>query len=168
VANNLNDISKNNPDIVVELVGKWMGKNTDTDKLVKHACRSLLKKARPEILDMFGLVEPNHLSVDDFRIQESVNVGDRLSFLFTLKSKQGRLGKLRIEYAIDFMKKDGRLSRKLFKISESNCSVQKKTIRKEHSFRIISTRKYYKGVHGFVLIVNGKELLSANFELRDR
>lgn len=165
VANNLNDISKDNPDILINVVKKWMGKSADTDRLVKHACRSLLKQANPEILDIFGLVEPDHVSVDELNIQKSVCMGESLTFLFTLKTQQSELGKLRIEYAIDFMKKNGKLSRKLFKISELNCSAQKKTVKKEHSFRNISTRKYYAGVHGFAVIVNGKELLSANFEL---
>lgn len=42
VANNLNDISKDNPNICIDICSLWIGNNTNTDKLVKHACRSLV------------------------------------------------------------------------------------------------------------------------------
>ena len=42
VANNLNDISKDNPNFVIEIAKKWKGLDLgpETDKLVKHACRT--------------------------------------------------------------------------------------------------------------------------------
>ncbi len=43
VANHLNDISKDNPEIALDVCGKWYGKAEHTDKIVKHACRTLLK-----------------------------------------------------------------------------------------------------------------------------
>lgn len=41
VANNLNDISKTHPDLVIRLAKQWQGKNKETDWIVKHACRTL-------------------------------------------------------------------------------------------------------------------------------
>lgn len=165
VANNLNDISKDNPRVLVDIANRWLGKNTDTDRLVKHACRSLLKQANPEILDLFGFVKPSHVSVEGLKIQESVTMGENLEFSFSLKTDQRKLGKLRIEYAVDFMKKNGKLSRKLFKISESINSTQEKVITKPHSFKNISTRKYYAGIHGIAVIINGQELANGTFVL---
>ena len=43
-ANNLNDISKDHPDSVFDRSKQWPGKSKDTDRLVKHACCSLLKQ----------------------------------------------------------------------------------------------------------------------------
>ena len=37
VANNLNDISKDHPELSLEIAKKWQGKSKETDKLVKHA-----------------------------------------------------------------------------------------------------------------------------------
>lgn len=48
VANNLNDISKDNPDVVINIVKEWFGDNNETDRVVKHACRTLLKMVIPE------------------------------------------------------------------------------------------------------------------------
>lgn len=44
VANNLNDISKTHPDLVISIAKDWYGKNKSTNWIVKHGCRTLLKK----------------------------------------------------------------------------------------------------------------------------
>jgi 3-methyladenine DNA glycosylase AlkC len=51
VANNLNDISKDNPHVVLAIAKKWQGFNPQTDAVRKHACRTLLKQGHTEILD---------------------------------------------------------------------------------------------------------------------
>jgi len=164
VANNLNDISKDNPDVVLELARRWLGDTPERDRLVKHACRTLLKQGQPEILKLFGFSNPGHIQVCDFVVQKSVKMGGDLPFSFTLQSTRP-LGKLRIEYAIDFMKKNGKPARKIFKISESENAGKEKLLRKSYSFREISTRKYYVGQHGIAVFVNGVEMANGFFGL---
>ncbi len=165
VANNLNDISKDHPEIVMGLSEQWLGENENRDKLVKHACRTLLKQGNGRVLQMFGFLDPNHIEITNFNVQESVTIGEKFEFSFQLATSEKSLGKVRIEYAIGFMKKNGRLSRKVFQISESNCLQQEKKITKKHSLRLISTRKYYPGTHNLVLIVNGHDFASSNFSV---
>jgi len=165
VANNLNDISKDNPEIVIAIAKDWLGKAPEIDWVVKHACRSLLKQGEPELMAVFGFEEPGHIRIRDFTVQDSVGIGEKLKFSFKLQTQQESLGKLRIEYAIDFMKNNGLQKRKIFKISESDNSSQQKEITREHSFRLISTRKYYPGTHGIAVIINGHELLGGEFQL---
>jgi hypothetical protein len=133
--------------------------------LIKHACRSLLKQGETEVLQLFGLTEPNHIKIINFQVQESVQIGNKLAFSFFLTTPKSKLGLLRIEYAIYFLRLNGQQSRKVFKISESDFSIKTKEINKYHSFKIISTRKYYSGIHGLSIIINGKELAKNNFEL---
>jgi 3-methyladenine DNA glycosylase AlkC len=167
VANNLNDISKDNPQLVFEIAKRWSGKSSETDKLIKHACRSLLKSGDPEIMAFFGFPCARHIIVDSFQVQDHVEIGGEMVFSFNLKSNQSKLGKLRIEYAIDFMKKNGRQSRKLFKLSESDNLTSGKSVTRKHSFKKISTRKYYCGQHDVAIIVNGIELAKKDFVLAD-
>ena len=54
VANNLNDIAKDNPAIALQTARKWQGKSPLTDWIVKHGCRTLLKKGTPKILNARG------------------------------------------------------------------------------------------------------------------
>jgi 3-methyladenine DNA glycosylase AlkC len=168
VANNLNDISKDNPKIVIGVAKKWLGNNQQTDWIIKHACRTLLKQGQPEIMKLFGFKKPEHIEVRNFITPKTVEMGGNLAFSFTLESHQEKLGKLRIEYAIDFVKKNGNQSRKSFKISESEVSGNNKIIIKSHSFRKISTRKYYTGNHGIGIIVNGHELADMKFLLTEK
>jgi 3-methyladenine DNA glycosylase AlkC len=165
VANNLNDISKDHPARLLTIAQAWLGHNAKTDWIVKHACRSELKKGVPEVLHLFGLTAPEHIEITDFALQPEVRVGGELAFSFQLISSNRPLGRLRIEYAVDFLKSNGKQRRKVFKISESDyCDLQKK-ITRCHSFRVISTRKYYPGEHALALLVNGVELTNGRFTL---
>ena len=168
VANNLNDISKDSPQILIEIAKKWLRKNSETDWLVKHACRTLLKKGKPEIMKIFGFEKPNHISIEGFKVQMAVNLGDRLKFSFHLKTQKNQLGKLRIEYQIDFMKNSRKQAGKVFKISEFNYSEKRKEITKEHDFKFITTRKYYTGNHGIRILVNGFELIQDQFVVKEK
>jgi len=168
VANNLNDISKDNPQLVIEVARNWLGDNRKLDWVVKHACRTLLKQGQPEIMELFGFAKPDHIKIKEFVAQPSVEIGDNLDFSFTLETQHKKLGKLRIEYVIDFVKKNGNLSRKIFKISESDTKNNSKTVTKSHSFKKISTRKYYAGNHVISIIVNGHEMASTEFLLNEK
>ena len=50
VANNLNDILKDNYDTGIEVLKKWSEtRNTDTQWIIKHAIRNEIKKGNPEV-----------------------------------------------------------------------------------------------------------------------
>jgi hypothetical protein len=66
------------------------------------------------------------------------------------------------------MKKNGTHSRKIFKLSESQNSAKEKEINKSHSFKKISTRTHYVGIHGLAVIVNGYELSCMKFQLNEK
>ena len=66
VANNLNDISKDNPQIVRDITLKWIGIDKNRDWILKHGCRTLLKSADIQILNMFGFKENKNLVIDNF------------------------------------------------------------------------------------------------------
>ncbi len=165
VANNLNDISKDNPQIVIEWAQQWLGKGRNTDRLIKHACRTLLKQGDPQTMALFGFTTPEYIKVSQFKVQPKVNLGNKLKFSFYIKNQKTRLGKCRIEFAIDFVKANGSLSRKVFKVSESDYAEKEKQVSKYFSFKKISTRKYYAGKHQLTVIVNGVDQTSRPFDL---
>lgn len=51
VANSLNDISKNHPDLIVGLAKDWYGKNEHTDWIVKHILLQI--QAQGSIIPVF-------------------------------------------------------------------------------------------------------------------
>jgi 3-methyladenine DNA glycosylase AlkC len=167
VANNLNDISKDHPELVIEIAKNWMGKFTETDWIVRHACRGLLKKGNKETLHLFGT--GNHIKclVQNLRSSsENLSMGEQLTFNFSLLLIEKKPAKLRVEYAVYFMKANGKPSRKIFKIAEAVYPPDKPVaFVRRHSFRDLTTRKHYSGLHTIAIVVNGNEGASVNLQL---
>ncbi len=165
VANNLNDISKTHPDLIVEIANDWYGKNPYTDWILKHGCRTLLKRGNREVLAIFGCDDNTSVSFNDFILKTtSIKIGDNINFSFSISSN--RFVNVRLEYAIDYMKFNNKISRKIFQISEITLKEnEKKMYSKKHSFADLSTRKHYPGIHSIAIIINGKMQEKLDFEL---
>lgn len=164
VANNINDISKDNPEIVTKLTKKWIGQNKNLDTVLKHGCRTLLKRSDKEVLKLFGFHEPTKINMSDFIYTETTSSQDNLDFGFTLYSDE-LLGVMRVEYALYFLRKNGIHNKKVFQIFNGELKTKKKTFSKSYSFKNISTRKYYKGIQKLSIIVNGVEFIQKEFTL---
>lgn len=165
VANNLNDISKTHPDLVATLAKEWHGENKNADWIIKHGCRTLLKKGNRDLLELFGFENNIPVDIQDFSLnKDTISLGEEISFSFTVSSKEAT--RVRLEYAIDFVKSGKKTSRKVFRISESSLKAnQVKSHTKTHSFVDMSTRKHYPGIHTITLIVNGTQRGTLQFEL---
>jgi 3-methyladenine DNA glycosylase AlkC/predicted GIY-YIG superfamily endonuclease len=167
VANNLNDISKDNPKIVLKIAKKWIGHSKERDKLVKHALRTLLKAGNSEAMKLFGFITPKDVIVKNISLLDKyINIGESGEFSYEFKMKTP--GKIRLEYAIDYLKKNGKHNRKVFKISENNYDEGIFSGSKKHSFKQMSTRKHYAGEHFISLIINGKEMKTTSFFLAEK
>jgi len=165
VSNNLNDISKDNPDVTLKIAKAWKGKNKNTDWIVKHACRTLLKGSNESALGLFGFGNPKSIQLLGLKVSKKVKMGGEIEFSFGLKSSRKNLGMLRIEYAIEFTRANGRTGKKVFKISEGDFKGSSKDVVKSYSFKPITTRRYYPGVHSISILINGKEMAKTQFNL---
>ncbi len=87
-----------------------------------------------------------------------MKIGDYLGFKFSIINQDDRAQLLRLEYGLYYMKNNGKLARKVFKISEREIESNKiYDIQRKQSFKIISTRKFHTGLHQVSIIVNGIE-----------
>lgn len=172
VANNLNDIAKDNPAIVLETAASWKGTSKDTDWIVRNGCRSLIRQAVPDALILFGYTAS---SVDepviDFALLKTdpaeLTIGGRCELRYELHIRQGGPVHLRIEYGIDFVKAGGRISRKLFLLSDKTVpGGLKLSGARTHRWADLTTRRHYPGDHRIVLLVNGKELAETFLKLK--
>ena len=165
VANHLNDISKDNPEIALEVCSRWYGQSENTDRIVKHACRTLLKGGDKRALQIFGYSDPSSMRVDNLRLEAAAfAIGGELRFSYDLHLEAE--GKVRLEYAITYVKARDKQSRKVFKQTENRYSPGAHSFKRNHSFADMSTRKHYHGTHLLEIIVNGEEKASAQFEVR--
>jgi 3-methyladenine DNA glycosylase AlkC len=158
VANNINDIAKDHPDVVMLLAKQWQGISKETDAIIKHGCRTLLKQGHREILKHYGL-DGSRAEISDLQIfSPQVKSGESLEFSFILRNLEPGPQNIRLEYGIYYLKSNGQLSKKVFKISEkvypANAVI---TVMRKQSFRLITTRVFYPGTHQLSIIVNGEE-----------
>ncbi|QMV42984.1 DNA alkylation repair protein [Cohnella cholangitidis] len=169
VANNLNDISKDHPEKVLAIAQAWIGACEETDWVVRHACRGMLKAARPEAMKLFGIVPQPEIKVLEWEAAPSaVRMGGTTEFRYALETPGGDPAKLRLELAVEFPRSTGKLYRKLFKLSEKTVAGGTRLQGgRSFSFADLSTRRHYPGIHRFALIVNGQEVASAGVSLYD-
>lgn len=167
VANNLNDISKDHPQKVIDLAKAWKGESKEVDWVIKHACRTLLKEGNQEVMQLFGFGSIDDISIENFQIiNKSVKIGEDVIFKFELHNQSSKKEKVRLEYGVHYLKKNGSLSRKVFKISEKLYEPGSVShIEKKQSFKLITTRKFHLGEHMISIIINGEEVEERTFEL---
>lgn len=162
VANNLNDIAKDHPSIVLETARRWKGVHPDTDWIIRHGCRTMVRKADPEIMDIFGYTEDAAsfvtsamLTVEPTRL----TIGEKCELQYALRVREGEQVRIRIEYGIEFVKAKGQTSRKLFLLSDKTVSGGTRlSAKRQHSWADLTTRRHYPGEHRIVLLVNGCEV----------
>ncbi len=173
VANNLNDIAKDHPDYVAEIAEKWLV-NADPNrmKLVKHACRTLLKQGHTKVMNAFGFApvdtRDTSLSIDT----SEVRMGEEVTFTFSLEAAKPSIKepetnrKLMIDYVVHHRKANGKTTPKVFKwknLTQTNGEALSFT--KAHSFKAVTTRIYYPGEHFIEVMVNGASAGKVSFEL---
>jgi 3-methyladenine DNA glycosylase AlkC len=160
VANHLNDISKNQPDVVLQIFKSWQKDNSErTDWIIRHGARTLLKQGNPEALSLLGTSSDTLFSIKDWCINKSdISLGEVINLSFSLKNEADQNAKFRIEYVIYFVKNNSALSKKIFQISEKSLDPQECiSLSKNHRFTDLTTRKHYEGVHKVGIVINGNE-----------
>jgi 3-methyladenine DNA glycosylase AlkC len=191
VANHLNDIAKNQPDLVADIAKRWLADTEcrvdkkahkeaceNRQRLVKHACRTLIKQGHEKTLLAFGYNKPEDILVDITLSKTLVNMGDSFTITVTLNNqsntqcnKQSNKQKskpqpLLMDYVIYHQKANGTLTPKVFKWKELVIKAGETiTLTKNHSIKEISTRKYYAGEHKCSVMLNGQELAITTFSL---
>lgn len=168
VANNLNDISKDHPEFVLDICEQWYGNSKNTDWIVKRACRTLLKAGNKRALLLFGFGDPGNIVLENLVFdKKTVTIGDDLKFTFEMRLETKEAYRIRLEYGVYFVKAKGKQTNKIFQIKEDNFEPGVHTISRKHSFKDRTTRKHYPGQHQISIIVNGVELVRADFKLEE-
>ncbi len=171
VANNLNDIAKDHPAIVLATARRWQGLHPHTDWIVRHGCRTLIRKADPEALALFGYAEPTGTTALTANasltaIPPVLAGGEQCELQYALAIRDGGPVHIRIEYGIDFVKARGHTARKLFLLSDKTVAGGTHlTGVRIHNWADLTTRRHYPGRHRITLLVNGQQVAYTEVEL---
>lgn len=168
VANSLNDIAKDHPELVADIASEWLkGASKYREKLVKHACRTLLKQGNQKALAAFGFAP---VAIEDARLsvnKKVLSMGEGITFSLTLSAPTGtQARKLMIDYVIHHQKANGKTSPKVFKWKTITLQPNEAVaLSKCHQFKPITTRVYHSGEHAIEVLVNGLAVAKVAFEL---
>ncbi len=168
VANSLNDISKNHPDLVIQTCQRWQ-KKASPERLwiIRHATRTLIKAGHPGSFALLGHTANPQLLPPQLQLdKKQLAVGESLSFNVTLHSSVQQPQSIVLDYAIHYVKANGQSSPKTFKLKSFTLAPgERLTISHTRSFKEITTRRYYPGDHTLELLINGSSAGKKQFLL---
>lgn len=167
VANHLNDIAKDHPALVAEWVETHLpNASADRRALLMHASRTLIKRGDARVLAAWGVGKAFKGSVSLALAPAQLSVGEQLEIQLDLLSTARATQRLVVDYAVHFKKADGQQTPKVFKgWSLELAAGERRTLVKRHSFKPVTTRRYYAGVQAIQILVNGAPVARAEFAL---
>lgn len=175
VANHLNDISKDHPALVIATLKRWKREAAlASDEalarvtwVIHRALRSEIKAGNAAALALIGAKKARSIRVQSIRLKPiTARVGERLEFSFEVVSRHPAPQKIVVDYRIHFMTARGRWSPKVFKLKTIELPPRQPVlIKKAHSLKPITTRKYYSGKHRIEFQVNGVCMGKADWRL---
>jgi 3-methyladenine DNA glycosylase AlkC len=160
VANNLNDIGKDHPDVLVRVAKAWM-KDAPPERewLVRHALRSAIKRGEPAALEVLGARKPSGIEVRATVLPKRASVGGTVDVRFEVANRSRKSQALVVDLAVYFQKASGEARPKVFKVRALTLEPgQVEEVGKRVSFAQLTTRKHYPGPHRFEAFVNGQGL----------
>ena len=168
VANNLNDIAKDHPDLVVEIAERWwVDADDNRRRLIRHGLRTLIKAGDPGALAVLGYGPDSPLAVRSVAVTpDTVAIGGKVSVVAALHNPTDTPLPGLIDLRVHFVKASGETSPKVFKGAEIEVAPgDTATVAKTISVKQHSTRTHYPGTHTIELLVNGDTRPGTSFEL---
>lgn len=169
VANHLNDLTKDRPEMVIELLQKWQREqpHEHLEWVIKHSLRTLIKAGHSGALALIGYGQTPSVAIENFQVAfGEMPLGQQQVFSFDLVSTSEKSQELLLDYTVFFMKANGQQKPKVFKFKTLCLAPQERlSLQKKHWFKHFSTRRLYAGVHSIQVQVNGQAKASIDFEL---
>jgi 3-methyladenine DNA glycosylase AlkC len=168
VANNLNDLGKVRPRLLIATCRSWLRDATPERRaLVEHALRSAVKRGAPDALRLLGYGEAASVSIERARVTpRRVPIGGRVSIELLIRSRARAAQELLVDLAVHFVKANGRTAPKIFKLKRLTLPPRGRVaLTASVSLAIHTTRKPRPGRHPVAVVVNGRSLPCGSFDV---
>jgi len=169
VANNLNDIARDHPDIAVVTCASWsVGASPQRQQLIRHALGGLFKQGSPGALAVLGARQGADAAIRNGGVELSIlAIGESMSLEFEVINTGQSAERFVIDYRVHFVKANSTTSAKVFKLSTIELEPGAgRTFTRRLSVQQRTTRTHYPGTHRVEVLVNGIQNPIDVFELQ--
>ncbi len=168
VANNLNDIGKDHPEILFATARRWLeGADANRRWIVTHALRSSVKRGEAGALEVMGYGAAPKVELRAISITPRVaRVGASITVAFEIANASRRHQDILVDFRVHFVKAGGRSRPKTFKMSRFTLEAgQSARLSRKVSLAEMTTRKHYPGRHLVEALVNGRPMPLGEFRI---
>lgn len=168
VANNLNDIGKDHPEILFATTRRWLeGADANRRWIVTHALRSSVKRGESGALEVLGYGAPARVELRRISITPKVaRIGGSITLDFEVSNPSRRVQEILVDFRVHFVKAGGRSRPKTFKISRLTLAAgESARLTRKVSLAEMTTRKHYPGRHMVDALVNGRPMPLGEFRI---
>ncbi len=158
VANHLNDIGKDNPDILMALAARWL--QTPSPHilwLIKHALRFAVKAGDGRALALLGCGQTPDIVVQACTLTPTyARLGDTLCVHIQVHSTATTAQRLMVDLRVFYVKANGRTSPKVFKLKTLQLAAADTVqLNKKIPLMNRTTRQHHAGEHAVEILING-------------
>jgi 3-methyladenine DNA glycosylase AlkC len=168
VANNLNDLGKVRPELLVGTAAAWLADaSVERRELVEHALRSAVKRGDVAVLRLLGYGRQPQISVEDVTFDpRRVRIGRRVTMTFSLRNTSTRRQQRLVDVAVHFVKARGATAPKVFKVTRLALAPgERRDLKAAFSMAVHTTRVPRPGRHAVDVVVNGRALRAGSFDV---
>lgn len=158
VANNLNDIGKDHPAVLLAVARRWMEDAGDERRtLVRHALRTLVKLGDAGALEILGFRGGAAVEVQAVEVQPcEVRWGGSVLIEFEIRSTASLPQRLLLDLRVHYVKASGRTSPRVFKLREVDLEPDGSVrFSRRLSLADLTTRRHHAGAHRVEALING-------------
>lgn len=169
VANHLNDIGKDHPELLVQWVREHRDDTHPTrSRLLRHASRHLIKQGHTPMLHCWDVGTEFHGEVSLSVPRHTVHIGEVLPLTIALTATGPAPQTLEVDVRMHLRKADGQLRPKVFKGKRLTLAKgEQASWTQSLSFKPVSTRTLYPGTQGLDVSVNGQALGWIELKLKE-
>ena len=168
VANNLNDISKDHPELLLDLCRQWLkGASEERRWGIKHALRTLTRQGHPGALALqgFGPVGRS-IGVALELSSRTLVMGEEIVLTATLSNSGKKALRLQLDYVLHLVRRRGKMNEKVFKWKSLELGPgEALKLTRNHRLEPNTQRRLYPGTHAVEVQLNGERFGRSEFHL---